>query len=626
VIRIEGDGLKPLPLADSEKVQQGEPVVALGNPHGLRNSVVAGVVSGVREFDEQKMLQLAIPVEPGNSGGPVLDGRGHVVGVVTRKSAISDNLAFAVESNTLKTLLEKPNPVPIDRWKTIGRLDPRRWATLFGADWRQQSGRIQVEGAGRGFGGRSLCLWQEEPPERPFEIAVTVRLEDESGAAGLVFHSDGGDLHYGFYPSAGKLRLSRFEGPVVYAWQVLADVPSEHYRSGEWNRLKVRVEKGKVLCFVNDHLVIESTDDELPPGKVGLAKFRDTKAEFKQFLLAKDIPHAGLSAERLAALEKTLDALPSLREIDSDAVARLGDSADAAVNLLRDRAASLEEKARELRGLAGEFHTQSVVRRLVDVLQGREEGGLARASLLTAMLDNDEIDVESYLYTLDRMADEIRQSLPEDAGEDARLAALTRYLFEENGFHGSRTNYYHRANSYLNQVIDDREGLPITLSVLFMELGRRLDLTIEGVGLPGHFVVRHVPAEGEPQLIDVFDGGKPMSRRQAEALVLASAGRPLTEEDLKTADDRSIVVRMLGNLLGVAQEKDDKEAMLRYLEAIVAVRPDAAQERGLRAILRQQSGRHQGALADLDWFLEHQPPGIDLERIREMRAFFETNR
>jgi regulator of sirC expression with transglutaminase-like and TPR domain len=315
-----------------------------------------------------------------------------------------------------------------------------------------------------------------------------------------------------------------------------------------------------------------------------------------------------------------------LNEIEPTALAPLGDFAGSAAHLLRDRAASLEEKARELRRLAEEVHTQSVARRLIDVLDGRDEGGLARAALLVAMLDDDEIDIESYLHTLDRMAAEIRDSLPQDAGEDVRLAALTRYLFEENGFHGSRTNYYHRANSYLNQVIDDREGLPITLSVLFMELGRRLELKIEGVGLPGHFVVRHVPADGEPQLIDVFDGGKPMSPRQAEAQVLASTGRPLTDEDLKPADERSIIVRMLGNLLGVAQEKDDKEAMLRYLEAIVAVRPDAAQERGLRAVLRQQTGRHKAALADLDWFLEHQPPGIDLERIREMRDYFETNR
>src|SRR5690606_2448324 len=101
----------------------------------------------------------------------------------------------------------------------------------------------------------------------------------------------------------------------------------------------------------------------------------------------------------------------------------------------------------------------------------------------------------------------------------ARLAAMNQYLFVDNGFHGSRTDYYNRANSYLNRVIDDREGLPITLSVLYIELGQRLGLKLHGVGLPGHFVVRHVPAEGEPQLIDVFEGGQPLSREDAEKKV-----------------------------------------------------------------------------------------------------------
>jgi regulator of sirC expression with transglutaminase-like and TPR domain/S1-C subfamily serine protease len=626
VIRIDAKNLKMLPLADSEQVTEGEPVVALGNPHGLRHSVVSGVVSGLREFDEQRMLQLAIPVEPGNSGGPVLNRQGSVIGVVTRKSAVSDNLGFAVESNTLKTLLEKPNPVPMSRWLTIGRLDPKLWAPLFGADWRQQAGRIRVTGAGQGFGGRAVCLWSEAPPEPPFELAVSVRLDDETGAAGLVFHSNGGDLHYGFYPSAGKLRLSRFDGPDVFQWQVLAETPSEHYRPGQWNRLKVRIESDKIRCFVNGRQVIESTDTQLKSGQVGLAKFRDTRAEFKQFQLGKEIPDLELPADEQDKLRRTLDELPEFASLEPEDLAPLKAMATPAAQFLRNRADELERQAKELRHIADDVHTQSVTARLVDVVEGREEGGLAKAALLIALLDNEEVEIEAYLRRLDQMAEEIRQSLPEDADEPTRLQALRKYLFEENGFHGGRTNYYHQANSYLNQVIDDREGLPITLSVLFIDLGRRLGLTIEGVGLPGHFIVRHTPAGGEPALFDVFEGGKAMTRRDAEAQVLAYAGRPLLEDDLRAADERAIVIRMLTNLLGVMQEKEDHEAMLRYLEAIVALRPDSVQERGLRAVVRHQTGRRDAALADLNWILEQQPQGIDLERIRQMRDYFQQTK
>src|SRR5262249_5993498 len=147
--------------------------------------------------------------------GPLLDMDGRVQGILTMKSLVTSNLGFAVSINSLKPLLKKPNPIPMSRWLTIGTLDPADWQTVFGARWRQRSGRIQVEGEGTGFGGRSLCIWQHEPPPLPFEVAVMVKLDDEAGAAGLIFQADGQDKHYGFYPSAGQLRLTRFDGPDV---------------------------------------------------------------------------------------------------------------------------------------------------------------------------------------------------------------------------------------------------------------------------------------------------------------------------------------------------------------------------------------------------------------------------
>src|SRR5262249_31029386 len=166
---------------------------------------------------------------PGNRGGPLLDLKGGVHGLLTLKSVMTPNLGFAMPVNLLKSLLERPNPVPMPRWLTINALNPKDWTPLFGAHWSQRAGSIQVEGTGKGFGGRSLCLSQKPVPARPYEVAVNVRLDDEGGAAGLVFASDGDSQHYGFYPSAGQLRLTRFEGPNVYSWSILKQVPSEHY-------------------------------------------------------------------------------------------------------------------------------------------------------------------------------------------------------------------------------------------------------------------------------------------------------------------------------------------------------------------------------------------------------------
>src|SRR5262249_9251697 len=127
LLKIDAKGLTPLELADSDKVKNGQAVLTLGNPHGLEHSVTSGVVSGKREIDGLKMSQIALPIEQGNSGGPLLDMQGRVVGVITLKSLVTANLGFAVPANLLKPLLKKPNPVPMSRWLTIGALDAAEW-------------------------------------------------------------------------------------------------------------------------------------------------------------------------------------------------------------------------------------------------------------------------------------------------------------------------------------------------------------------------------------------------------------------------------------------------------------------------------------------------------------------
>ena len=618
LIRIAASNLVSLPLGDSDALKQGTPVIAIGNPLGLEQSVVQGVVSAKREFDGVEMIQLAIPIEPGNSGGPLLDMQGRVHGLLTMKSALTANLGFAMPVSALRPLLAKPNPVPMERWLTIGSLNSKEWTPVFGARWSRRGGGIQVDGLGTGFGGRALCLSQKIVPATPYEIAVSVKLDDEAGAAGLVFASDGGDKHYGFYPTGGQLRLTRFDGPDVFSWDILKTVPSPHYRPGEWNALKVRVEKEKIRCYVNDQLVIESDDHGLTGGRAGLAKFRDTKADFKQFQIGTNLAAASMSAELRAALDRQIQEYST--KPDPKMAASLQANAEASRARLGERARQLELEAARLRKLSLTVHRQSVVTNLVRALSGPEARiDLFHAALLVSKLDNPDLDVEAYRAQLEEMAREIAAKIPAGAGDAAKLAALTKYLFAENGFHGSRNDYYNRANSYLNEVLDDREGLPITLSVLFMELARRIGLdNIAGVPLPGHFVVKHVPKKGAEQLIDVFDGGKAMTRADAEELVETSTGGALTDEMLQAATKRDIILRMVNNLLGIAQRVESAGELLRYFDVIVALSPDAAKERWMRAMLRLESGDQTGAKEDLKWLLDHNPPGINLERAAEL--------
>ncbi|MGE0760460.1 MAG: transglutaminase family protein, partial [Pirellulaceae bacterium] len=632
-----GKTLTPLPLGDSDAAEQGTAVVAMGNPQGLKHSVVAGLVSARRQIDGRDMLQLAMPIEPGNSGGPVVDMRGQVLGLVNMKSTINENLGFAVEVNALKPLLASPNPIPIERWMTIGRVDTRRWLPLFGADWRQRSGRILVSGLGEGFGGRSLCLSRQSAPELPFEVAVQVKLDDESGAAGLVFHADGADRHYGFYPSGGQLRLTCFDGPSVLQWQILRETPSTFYRPGDWNWLKVRVEKDRFACFVNDHLVCESADDTFAQGQVGLAKFRDTRAEFRQFQIAKSIEASAAGSD---TVQSAVRALTDPAQVAPSQIADLARSGSEAVQAIRHEARELQRRSAELIRVARDVHIAQVCEELTRLgAVPDSDMDMLRAALWIAKLDEEDIDVESYVQAVEAMAAEIAAGLPRPPAEAAaegkqpaepaagvppgagadrvRLAALNDYLFRQNGFHGLRFDYYHRANSYLNRVIDDRAGLPITLSVLYIELGRRLGLQVDGVGVPSHFIVRVKLQDGEPQLVDVFDGGKELSRKDVERLVRERANLQLTDDHLAASSGRSILQRMLNNLRGAAA--GDPEALRTYTEAMVVLSPDAVEERLKRALLRAETKRYAASLDDVDWILAQAPPGINLDAVHAFR-------
>ncbi len=617
IIRINLKDLPILQLADSTKLKDGQTVVAVGNPHGLKYSVVSGVLSGRRDIDGRPMLQLAMPVERGNSGGPVVDRDGKVLGVITMKSAVTENLGFAVAVNSLKPLLTKPNPVPMSAWKTIGALDADDWKTMLGARWRQRAGRILVDEPGTGFGGRSYCISEQPVPKLPFEVSVIVKLDEEAGAAGLIFHADDDGHHYGFYPSGGGLRLTRFDGSDVFSWKILEQTTSDAYKQSDWNTLKVRLEKGKILCYVNDKLAIESDDTGFTAGKVGLAKFRNTKAEFKQFRVGAKLTAAAPAAEVSARILKEINAL---KTPTPEMLKKFGSEGTAGLDIIRQRAKELEEQAGRLRRLAANLHATTVVDQLAKTLKEKDKADLIHAALLIAKLDNEELDVELYRRDVERMAKKIAAKLPKDADDKAKLKALNDHLFNERGFHGSRGDYYNRSNSYLNEVLDDREGLPITLSVLYMELGKRLGLKFEGVGLPGHFVVRQVPVKGEPQLIDVYEGGKALSRDDAEKKVKEITGGKFEESVLAAVAPKAIVVRMLNNLLRIAQEEHDLDGSLRYLDAIIGIDPDGAgRERVLRGLARAQMGDKAGALADLDWVLEKMPDEVDLDAVRALR-------
>ena len=244
-----------------------------------------------------------------------------------------------------------------------------------------------------------------------------VKLDDESGAAGLAFHSDGEDQHYGFYPSAGRLRLTCFQGPSVYSWKVLQDVEIDDYVPAQWNHLRVHVESNRLTCYVNGQVAIESTDERLSQGRVGLVKFRSTQPEFRGFRVETDAKVQSLSQSDMNWLARLDNGDVQIERIEEPLVRQLSDHAMLAAREIDRRARALEQEAKQLKLLATDVRLAPTLVEIENLNKLNSEDQLLRGALLIAMLDDANLDIEAYVSQLDQMATEIREGVGPDASD-----------------------------------------------------------------------------------------------------------------------------------------------------------------------------------------------------------------
>jgi len=609
--------LTALRLADSDEVKPGQAILTLGNPLGLAFSVGKGVVAATdREVGEQSMIQVAVPLEPGSSGSPVLNMKGEVLGVLGIKSG--DAIGFAVPSNDLADLMRDPKAISMQAWTTIGALDPEEWKPLMGGSWRQRAGKIYCDAPGDGFGGRTICLHQLSKLKPPFEMQVDVKLEEESGAAGLVFASDGKSKHYGFYPTAGSLRLTRFDGPDVYSWNILETVQSSAYRPGEWNQLHLRYDGKTIRCSVNGVVVIETEDRKVASGAMGLVKFREPNAEFRNFLVGKNVAPPPIDPASQKKIETLMAAYIKESETAAGLIDRFANEGPAAVVALDQEAKRLRTQADNMTRFAKRVRQRNVIQQLSKELASPENDiNLARAALLISKLDNPELEIAPYLTRLERIGKRVAERFPDKATPAEKVTILRAVLFDEMSFHGSNADYYDASNSYLNEVLDDREGIPLTLTIVLMEVARHAGFKLEGVGAPGHFIASF--GEGKTRrFIDAFEGGSQHNESEMadmNPMVLRFPG------SLVPVTKRVIIQRMLNNLIGVAQaEGNDSERLLGYLDAYIALKPEDENRLGMRAMVLAAEGQFQLALDDLDRILAADSTEVDIDLIHQIRA------
>lgn len=257
----------------------------------------------------------------------------------------------------------------------------------------------------------------------------------------------------------------------------------------------------------------------------------------------------------------------------------------------------------------------------------REDGKIELASACLQIAEDayPGLDVDGYVGEIERFAKRLRARLAPDAVAEDRVIALNEFLFDDLGFSGNVDDYYDPRNSYLNEVLDRRTGIPITLAVLYMEIGRRIGLPLEGVSFPGHFLVR-LPLRGGTLVLDPFSGGVPQSegelRERLKRVIPrdAAGGVPVAElpldQFLEPASNRQILARVLRNLKGVYREKDNPARLLEVLNRMIIVAPDSAAELRDRGLVYQRLECWRPALKDLTDYLEREPDAFDLDEVR----------
>lgn len=254
---------------------------------------------------------------------------------------------------------------------------------------------------------------------------------------------------------------------------------------------------------------------------------------------------------------------------------------------------------------------------------------LLEAAVSIAQDEYPQLDVQAVLAEIDALALKLKRRVPADAVPVQRLRWLNRFFYQELGFAGNVNDYYDRRNSYLNDVLAQRRGIPLTLALLYLELAAQLNLTARGVSFPGHFLVKLRMPQGEV-VIDPFDG-RSLSREDLDERLAPYRRRQGLVGDfeaplglfLQAAPPRDILARMLRNLKEIHRSARDWPRWLAVQQRLVLLLPQSWDERRDRALAFAELGQTDAAIGDLEAYLQHRPDADDAramtERLNQLR-------
>lgn len=229
---------------------------------------------------------------------------------------------------------------------------------------------------------------------------------------------------------------------------------------------------------------------------------------------------------------------------------------------------------------------------------------LDRAALAIGLEEYPSLDIQSYLRKLDTFAARAEVLAGEDRSANNLIECLHEVLFTQEALKGNTEDYYNPRNSYLNEVLDNKRGIPISLAVIYIEVARRINLPIEGIGFPGHFIVKCTVKERDI-LIDPFNHGHVLSIEDCQELLDRVYGGAVSVQPayLKPMAKKAIVTRLLYNLKAIYYQKEENQKALAVIDQILTLNPGIASEIRDRGLLYMQTSLFSKALADLEYYL-----------------------
>ena len=245
---------------------------------------------------------------------------------------------------------------------------------------------------------------------------------------------------------------------------------------------------------------------------------------------------------------------------------------------------------------------------------------LARAALVVAQGERPDLDIEAPEAQLRAWGQSLEARVHPAAEPLAQVEAANELLFGELGFSGNEDDYSDPRNLLLDQVMERRTGIPITLAIVYVEVCRAAGLDMRGVGMPGHVIVRNVARpEEETLFVDVFRGGALLTVADCERIVRSIYGSatPFREHFLDPVTPRQLLQRLLYNLKATALRRGDEAQAERAIELLLVLAPWDVDEMRDRGRLRERLGRYPEALTDLETYLEYRPGARDAATIAD---------